>query len=367
VLAVALELAASKWKIAFHDGQRENPTIRTVDAAQPAARLQQVMDEIAKIKAKWALPGESRTVVLYEAGQDGFWIARALVEREVEAVVCDPASIQVTRHARRAKTDRLDAIKLVHSLRRWLAGEREAMRVIRMPSREEEAERHLTRERGTLQKEVTQHRDRMRKLLRIVGCWDDLCGDIAGRLAQGALCCPDGAPLPLNVRNRLEHECARLALVEQQFAALEKELLQQLPAPTRERVDKLQKLKAVGAVGALRLVLELFWRKFEDRRQVGACVGLVPQPYSSGNSEADQGISKQGNRRVRSLLIEMSWFWLRYQPGSAISSWFAERTGGTKSKRGRRIAIVAVARRLAIALWRYLELGVVPAGAVLKA
>ena len=139
-----------------------------------------------------------------------------------------------------------------------------------------------------------------------------------------------------------------------------------VPIPVQERVTKLQRLKAVGKVGAVRLVLELFWRRFENRRQVGACVGLVPQPFDSGDSHADQGISKQGNRRVRALLIEMSWLWLRYQPGSAISRWYAQRIGDGKSKRSKRVAIVAVARRLVIALWRYLEHDVVPDSAVLK-
>jgi len=141
-----------------------------------------------------------------------------------------------------------------------------------------------------------------------------------------------------------------------------------LPEATRSRIEQLERLKGVGQVGALRLVLELYWRDFDNRRQVGSCVGLVPQPYDSGESRVDQGISKQGNRRVRALLIEMAWFWLRYQPGSALTKWFMERTGGSgTNKRGKRIAIVAVARRLAIALWRYLEDGVVPAGAALKA
>jgi transposase len=366
ILTVSLELATAAWKIALHDGKRENAAIKTVNAGDPAQRLQQVIDEIAKIKTKWDLPEDVRTVVLYEAGQDGFWIARALVARGIEALICDPASLLVSRHARRAKTDRLDAIRLVDSLRRWLTGERGCMRVIRVPSSAAEAERHLVRDRGEMQKEAMQHRDRIRKLLRTVGCWDSANGGIAERLAQGELRCHDGAVLPTHLLVRLQRECERLALAEQQFARLEKELLAQLPEPVQERVGKLQRLKGVGRVGSLRLILELFWRTFQDRRQVGASVGLVPQPFDSGNSHSDQGISKQGNRRVRSLLIEMAWFWLRYQPGSAISRWYAQRIGDGKSKRNKRVAIVAVARRLVIALWRYLEHGVVPDGAVLK-
>lgn len=366
ILAVSLELASGAWKIALHDGKRDNAAIKVVNAGEPAQRLQQAIDEIVKVKAKWGLPDSVRTVVLFEAGQDGFWIARALAERGIEALICDPASLLVSRQARRAKTDRLDAIRLVNSLRAWLGGERECMRVIRVPSIEAEADRHQVRDRGEMQKEVMQHRDRMRKLLRTVGCWDSVDGDIAGRLAQGKVCCHDGTALPAHLLERLQRECERLALVERQFAELEKALVMQLPVPVQERVMKLQRLKAVGRVGAVRLVLELFWRNFQDRRQVGACVGLVPQPFDSGNSHSDQGISKQGNRRVRSLLIEMAWFWLRYQPGSAIAKWYAHRIGDGKSKRGKRVAIVAVARRLVIALWRYLEHDVVPDGAMLK-
>ena len=366
VFATSLELATGAWKIAMQDGKRENPTVKTVSAQSPEHRLQQVIDELGRVRAKWGVPSEVRTVVLYEAGQDGFWIARALAELGIETLVCDPASIQVSRHARQAKTDRLDAIKLVNSLRRWLAGERDCMRVIRQPSVEAEAQRHYVRERGELQKEELQHRDRIRKLLRTVGCWDSGDGDIAGRLERGEIRGFGGTVLPPQLRARLQSECQRLALVQEQFKTLEKEMIKQLPEPIQERVAKLQRLKAVGSVGAVRLVLELFWRQFDNRRQVGACVGLVPQPFDSGNSHADQGISKQGNRRVRALLVEMAWLWIRYQPNSKITRWFAQRVGDGKSKRGKRVTIVAVARRLVIALWRYLEHDVVPDGAALK-
>lgn len=282
-----------------------------------------------------------------------------------EALVADPASIPVERRARRAKTDRLDAIKLVTSLLGWLRGERDRMHVVRVPAPEAEAQRHLVRDRGELQKEIGQHRDRIRKLLRTVGCWDSVEGKFAERLEQGAVHSHNGQPLPAQLRARLERECERLALAEKQLAALEES---ELPEAVRGRIEQLMQLKGVGRIGALRLVLELYWRDFGNRRQVGSCVGLVQQPYDSGESRVDQGVSKQGNRRVRALLIEMAWFWLRHQPNSELAKWFAKRTGGSgQNKRGKRIAIVAVARRLAIALWRYLGGGVVPAGAVLKA
>jgi transposase len=368
VLAASLELASAQWKVALHDGRRERPAVHTVAQPQAAARLQAVLDLIDRYKDKWSVPAGVRVVVSYEAGQDGFWICRALQARAIECYVVDPASIPVERHKRRAKTDRLDAIRLVINLRAWLRGERDRMRVVHVPSQQDEASRQLMRDRGQVQKEVLQHRDRMRKLLATLGCWDEVNHKhFAGRLARDEVRCYDGAPLPREVRERLLRECERLELANQQFAALDKTRQASLPAPARKRIDDLARLKGIGEVGASRLGLELFWREFSNRRQVGACVGLVPQPYDSGESQVDQGISRQGNRRVRALLVELAWTWLRYQPGSALTQWFNQRTLGTgPNRRARRIAIVAVARRLAIALWRYLKDGVIPEGAQLK-
>lgn len=365
-LGVALELASGKWKLALQDGKHMNPTIKTVDHEEPAERLKEVLTEVDRFKSKWALPSDMPTVFLYEAGQDGFWIARRLIELGFEAYVCDPASLLVKRHARRAKTDRLDALALVSALRAWKAGEQDRMRTVRIPSVEDEAKRQLARERGELQKEVMQHRDRIRKLLRTVGSWDCVGDDIAQRLAEGGVRCHDGKALPRELQERLLHECERLALALGQFKNLEAEWIKTLPPETQERVHQLERLRGVGPVGATRLVLELFWRKFQNRKQVGAAVGLVPQPYDSGESHVDQGISKQGNRRVRSLLIEMTWLWVRLQPNSAISRWYASYIAGSKSKRQKRIAIVGAARRLVIALWHYLEHGTMPTGAELK-
>jgi transposase len=273
----------------------------------------------------------------------------------------DPASIPVERRARRAKTDRLDSIRLVVTLRAWLRGERDRMKVVRVPAVEAEGQRHLVRERGTLQKEIGQHRDRLRKLLGTLGCWASIEGDLKGRLERGEVTGYGGSALPAWLQARLVRECARLELVEAQLAQLEKSLPEQLPEAVRQRMEQLMRLKAIGQVGAQRLLLELFWRQFNNRREVGACVGLVPQPYDSGQSRVDQGISKAGNRRVRALLIEMAWMWLRWQPQSELAQWFAQRTRGSGSnKRSKRMAIVAVARRLAILLWRYLKDAVLP-------
>jgi transposase len=367
VLGLSLELSAGSWKIAATDTLRAKPAQYTCKAEQADERLKEVLQRIEQIKTKWKLPASCEAWVVYEAGQDGFWIARALRSHGVRVVVADAASIPVARQARRAKTDRLDALMLLDTLLAWLRGERSRMQVVHEPQEAAEAQRQHSRDRGELQKEIGQHRDRMRKLLRTVGCWDSLKGDVRAQLAAGQLRCWDGGSLPQPLSERLLRECERLALAQAQFAALEAQMHKQLPEPLQQRIAQLSLLKAIGWVGATRLVLELYWRTFQNRRQVGACVGLVTQPYDSGDSRVDQGISKRGNRRVRALLIEMAWMWLRHQPDSAIAQWFAQRTAAQASnKRGKRIAIVAVARRLAIALWRFLETGVIPQGAVLK-
>jgi len=368
ILAVALELSQKCWKIAFQDGRHDKPSIYNVQHEEAEQRLAEARAVIEAQKTKWQLSPDCRVVVMYEAGQDGFWLCRALKKQGYEALIVDPASIPVERQARRAKTDRLDAIKLVSCLLAYLRGERDRMHAIRIPEAAAEAQRHLARDRGEMQKEIQQHRDRIRKLLRTVGNWDGVGPDFEAQLHAGQVRCHDGAALPPEMQERFSRECERLALVKKQLAALESELVTQLPLPVQARIGHLLRLKGVGLVGSERLVLEFFWRDFNNRREVGACTGLAPQPYDSGESRVDQGISKQGNRRVRALLIEMAWMWLRYQPESALSRWFAQRTGGTgANKRGKRIAIVAVARRLAIALWRYLEQGVIPEGALLKA
>jgi len=367
MLAVALELSGKSWKVGLHDGQRERASLHTLKQEAAAARVGAVIGLIEQTRAKWALAKEVRVEVIYEAGQDGFWIARALEAHGYAVRVVDPASIPVERHARRAKTDRLDVLRLLSSLMGWLRGERDRMRVIRVPEAAAEGQRHWARERGLLQKEIGQHRDRIRKLLRTVGCWVDLKRDVAAQLTRGEFKDYEGCALGEALQERLRRESERLALVEAQLKRVEQALAERLSPEAQQRTESLSKLKGIAQIGAWRLVLELFWRNFNNQRQVGACVGLVPQPYDSGDSRVDQGISKQGNRRVRALLIQMAWMWLRYQPDSALAQWFRRRWAqGGGSKRGKRIAIVALARRLAIALWRYLKDGVVPEGAALK-
>src|SRR6266571_4522106 len=208
VLAVSLELAVKGWKVGLHDGRREKPVVRRVASEVAGQRLAEAVKVMEETKKRWQLGPGCRVVVVYEAGQGGFWIKRALEQQGYEVWVVDPASIPVARRARRAKTDRLDAIKLVLSLWGWLRGERDR--------------RHV-------QKEIGQHRDRLRKLLRTLGCWESVEGEFAQRLEQGRVRCYDGSSLPRELQERLRRECARLALVEQQLAAVEAALLGQLP------------------------------------------------------------------------------------------------------------------------------------------
>lgn len=361
----SLELAGKTWKMAITDGRRDHPGLFKADCEHRWSRLEQIMELLREFKRKTGLPAGCRVTLIYEAGQDGFWIARALQACGVEVLVVDAASIPVPRRTRRAKTDRLDALKLLQVLCAWLQGQRGEVRMVRIPSEDEEARRLLARERGLLQKEGQQHVDRIRKLLLLHGCGEEFNASFVERLAAGKIRRADGRALPDELWDRLMRECERLDVLHKQLRGLEKTLLHQLPEPVQRTIAALAQLKGVGWVGAMRLVLELFWRDFANRRQLGACVGLVPQPYDSGDSHVDQGISKQGNRRVRSLLIEMAWFWVKYQPHSDLAHWFAKRTAAG-SKRARRIAIVAVARKLAIALWRYVRDGVIPPGARLK-
>jgi transposase len=369
-LTASFELASKNWKIALQDGMHRSPSVHTTQQEGAADRLAEAIALIEAVRQEWQLAPSSRVVIVYEAGQDGFWICRALQKRRYEVVIVDPASIPVERQARRAKTDRLDAIRLLCCLRGWLRGERDRLHAVRVPEVEAEEMRHLVRDRGQLQKEVGQHRDRIRKLLRTVGCWVQVGPTFSGQLERGEVVCYDGTALPQCLRQRLMRECERLNLVTRQLKELEATLPGQLPEATAQSVAALKRLRGIGQVGAHRLVLELFWRRFNNARQVGSCVGLVPQPYDSGQSRVDQGISKQGNRRVRALLIEMAWMWLRHQSNSALTHWFTRRTGASVApqagKRGKRVAIVAVARKLVIALWRYLKDGIVPEGAELK-
>jgi transposase len=359
MLYMALELSASKWKVAIADGQRA-PSQHTLSAADVGGLLLL----IDKAKKRCGRQGPVKVNSCYEAGRDGFWLHRWLLEHGIDNVVVDSSSIEVNRRARRAKSDALDVAKLYEMLVRYVAGEKRVWRALRVPSVQQEDERRLHRELERLKRERTAHSNRIRSLavlhnVRLVAVggrgWSQRLEQLKGQLPAGLLA-------------EIERESVREKLVGEQIAALEKNRKEQVQRMCEQggALAALLKLRAIGVQTAWVLQWELFsWRRFNNRRELAGCVGLNPTPYDSGASQREQGISKAGNRRVRALLVEIAWYWLRYQPHSVLSAWFNRRFG-RGGKRMRRIGIVALARRLLIALWRYVEHGVVPEGAQLK-
>ena len=356
-LYVAFELGDKSWKLSMGDGVRA-PSRCTVATGDTTA----VLMAIAKAKARCRLAADAPVRSCYEAGRDGFWLHRWLSAHGIVNLVVDPASIEVNRRARRAKTDRLDSDKLLSMLMRYYGGERRVWAVARIPTPEQEDERRVHRELERLRQERTAHSNRIRSLLvlhnlrveRIGGrAWAHWWGQQAGQLLPG-------------LRTEIEREFERLSLVARQIRTLEAQQKQQVRSGAQPVIALLARLTGIGTGSAWTLVKELFgWRQFHNRREVAGCLGLAPTPYASGTSEVEQGISKAGNKRVRWLMVELAWSWLRFQPASQLSQWFNERFAGG-GKRMRRIGIVALARRLSIALWRYLEHGEIPLGATLK-
>lgn len=323
--------------------------------------------EIEKARKHFRMEGDVEIYSCYEAGRDGFWLHRYLESGGIKNVVVDSASIEVNRRYRRAKTDRIDAGKLLQMLVRDVAGERKLWSVVRVPSVEQEDKRRINRERERLLRERTGHLNRMRSLLVLHGI--DM--KIGKRFKEdiGHVRLWDGSTLPGYIKRELCREYDRYEIVKRHMESLEAEQEENLKADDKilKQVEALKKLRGIGSVSSWQLVLECFgWRRFANGKEVGAAAGLTPTPYSSGNSQIEQGISKSDNCRVRKLMIELGWYWLRYQGQSMLSKWFTERfaLGG---KRMRRIGIVALARKLLIGLWRYIEKGIVPEGARLKA
>lgn len=360
VLYMALELSKRIWRLALSDGAKRR------QVSVPAADLAKLTCAVVKAKERFGMPASARVVSCYEAGRDGFWLHRHLRSVGIENEVVDAASIEVSRRLRHVKTDRLDGDRLLAKLIRRHAGERDGWSVVHVPSIEEEDARHLHRELERLKRERLAHRLRIQSLLVTQGI--RLSAKCALRLDRLTLW--DGRLLPVELKAELEREQERLGLVERQIEQLEAVRRERLNSPrsaAEHRVAHLMRLGAIGPTSAWLLVMEFFaWRDFRNRRELAALAGLVGTPYNSGESERDQGISKAGNRRVRAMIVEIAWLWLRFQPGSALSQWYRARFAGG-GLRMRRIGIVALARRLLIALWRYLEEGVIPQGARLIA
>ncbi len=361
VVYVAFELSKTDWTLALTSGFGVAPWLRTVSAGDLAA----VDRALQQARARFGLDAGARVVSCYEAGRDGFWIHRALQQRGLENRVVDSASIEVNRRARRTKTDRIDALKLVMMLVRVCRGERQVWAEVRVPTAEAEAARHRSRERTAL----TQERTRLRNQ---IGSWLATCGCRVGARARQR---PGwwttvrdwaDAALPAEVQARIAHAEARLALLAEQLAGLAAAQAGHARAVAEQApLARLVQLKGIATTSASVLLDEgLVWRAFRNRRQLGGLLGFAPARYDSGASSRDQGITRAGNKRLQSVMVPLAWSWVHWQRPSALAQWYQARFG--RGKRARKVGIVALARKLLIALWRYATDGVVPTGAVLK-
>ena len=379
---VALELSKSKWLVGVGAPWKwaiSRHQVPGVDLCALLERLAGIRGEAEKRRG-----GPVVVHLCFEAGRDGHWLYRALKLEGYEVYEIDPGSVAVARRSRRAKSDGLDVEMLVRTLARLVRGEADACRVVRVPSEEEEDAKRPHREYERLDKERTGHRNRIKGLLFAQGIrdFDPTALDWPARLVTLRI-------LP-NLRAEIERECRRLAAVTGDIAQIEAEMkarivlpkkqaarargavtapptasLTTMPADMGTKIKHLYRLKGIGPHFSTVLGCEVYYRHFRNRRAIGQYLGTAPSPFQSGDMMRDQGISKAGNRRARKAMVELSWLWLQYQPDSALTTWFKQRVGDQKG-RVRRIAIVAMARKLAVALWRYLEIGLVPEGAVLK-
>jgi|307.fasta_scaffold37286_1 transposase len=365
---IAIELSKASWVVGVQTPVSTKTSQYRLTAADWKS-LSKLIERISRqVGRELGRPVEM--ISCYEAGYDGFWLHRLLEAHGVRNHVLDPASLLVNRRARRAKTDRIDVERMLRALGRYLRGEADACSVVRVPSVEQEDARRLHRERHRLIRERVQHVNRIKGLCATQGIYDyePLRSDRKAQLE--GLRTGDGRTLPARLKAEIIRELHRLELVLKMVAQIEAErdaiVTQAAPQHLNAgKIKALANLKSIGPEFATTLVGEVFYRSFDNRRQVGSYPGLAPSPFSSGAIDRDQGISKAGNPKARSTAIELAWMWLRYQPDSTLSMWFRQRVGDHKG-RVRRIAIVALARKLLVALWRYLETGLVPAGAVFK-
>jgi len=363
-LMLAFDLGSTKWTLGFTTAPAQRPRIRTM----PAGDLDTLVKEIQLATGRFGLPLGAPVRSCYEAGRDGFWLHRWLLAHEVENVVVDASSIEVNRRARRAKTDRLDVGTLLALLLRWVGGERKVWSVVHVPSPEAEAHRQMTREIATVREDRKCVRNRIQALLATQGIRLALDATFLAQLARAQT--GDGRPLPTAFRLRLEREWAHLDAIDARMTALAAARDAEIETGT-DRVAVIARalctMRGVAETSAAVFSAELFGtRTFQNGRQIGAVMGLVPVPYRSDQRVRDQGISKAGRAELRRIALQLAWGWVRWQPTSALTQWFLTRFGPAGG-RSQRIGIVALARKLVIAFWRYVEHGVVPEGATLKA
>ncbi len=363
LLYLAFELGDPHWKLGFTIGMGQRPRERNLAARD----LDVLQREIRLAKKRFGLPETAPVLSCYEAGREGFWLHRYLVEQGVQNLVVDSSSIEVNRRQRRAKTDRMDVGKLLGQLIRYRSGEKKVWSVVRVPSAKDEDDRQLHRELSNLKKERTRQINRIKGLLASQGIRLPVKADFPQRLESVRTW--DGSPLLPRLRTRLQREHERLEFVGRQIKELERQRVQEIRQSRDPKVDQvraLMRLNGIGVNSSWQFIMEFFgWREFRSGKEVGGLSGLAPTPYQSGSSYREQGMSKAGNRHIRAMAIEIAWGWLGYQPESELTRWYEKRFG-QGSKRIRKIGIVALARRLLVELWRYLETGAIPEGAVLK-
>ena len=363
---IAFELSKSKWQLGVMLPGAEKMSRYCIEGGN----LAELSIVLAKARAKAEQLGKPvRILSCYEAGLDGHWLHRWLMDNGVVNHEIDASSIEVNRRARRAKTDRIDLAQLMRAFLAYLRGEPGVCSMVRVPTPEDEDRKRRTRERERLVNERTAHSNRIKGLLHGQGIRDamPLKPNFLSELDKVRT--GDGNALRPHLKEEIRREHERLLLVHKQIKVLEAANIAAHRAPAKGSVEakvvQLAQLKAIGPQFAQVLTNEVFYRDFKNRRQVGSCVGLTDTPYDSGASHRQQGISKAGNRRARKTAIELAWLWTRHQPDSELSRWFRARVGKVKG-RIRKIAIVALARKLMVALWRYLQTGVVPSGAVMR-
>lgn len=366
---VSVELSKRSWLVASLSPGSAKVSLSTVPAGDGEALYRHLRKLEDRARAKTAAPAAIR--LCFEIGYDGFWLARLLRARNIDTYVLDPASFLVSRRGKRAKTDRIDAEAMIGILKAYLAGDHSVCRPVTVPTPEEEDARRLMRERGDLVRERTKIISRIRALLALHGIKHLQAlkgGDWASQL--DLMRTGDGRALPTNLRNQIARCFERLTMLNTQIKQVEAARAEAIMAddtsfPCPDKAVRLEQLRGIGANGATMLVSEVFSRDFASRRHLASFLGLAPSPYSSGNVERDQGISKAGNRGARCLMVELAWGWLRYQPSSELTLWYRERFKG-KGKRAAKVGVVALARKLLIALWRFVETGLVPQGAELR-
>ena len=365
---VAIELSQRSWLVTLHSPDKDKMSRHKLEGGDHAELLALVGR--VRERAARALGGVPAVVSCYEAGYDGFWLHRLLLAAGITNYVFDPSSIAVDQRARRVKTDRIDGERMLRTLMAYLRGEPRVVRIVRVPAAEQEDTRRASRERGRLIKEQTAHTSRIKALLRLLGM---AVGNPRRRDWLNWLAAQrdwQGQAVPPQMLGEIRHEHARLMLVRERLDELVQASAAADPTPAAvqmtERSELLLRLKCLGPAFATTLTSEVFYKDFRNRREVASYFGLTPSPWQSGGIDRDQGISKAGNPRARCAAIELAWLWLRHQPDSALTQWFRQRTLNA-GKRIKRTAIVALARKLIVALWRYLTTGMVPEGALLKA